>query len=233
MRCRWACLTPAGVAAGLLGGRRAISTNLALGRLIGAHAGFTSMSDARVPLHVMATDLLTGKPVVLSTRSVVAAVQASAAIPGIHPPVLTGGKYLVDGAVSQHCGVTHAVEAGASLVYVLPTGYACALAHPPRTALGVALHALTLLMEQRLIAEVAACAGRATIRVLPPLCPLRISAADFSHAAELIGRARAGTARWLTSGALDGPHPERFLTLHGHSPSSLPEPSATATHASF
>jgi NTE family protein len=80
----------------------------------------------------------------------------------------------------------------------------------------VAVQALTLLIEQRLIAEVARYAGAVTIRVLPPLCPLVVSAVDFGHAVELVERGRRATAEWLDGGGADVPAPERFLSLHRH-----------------
>jgi NTE family protein len=80
----------------------------------------------------------------------------------------------------------------------------------------VALQALTLLSQQQLIGEVARYAGPAKLKVLPPLCPLRVSAADFSQADELIARAYKATRSWLDSGGPDLPAPQRFLSMHGH-----------------
>jgi len=54
------------------------------------------------------------------------------------------------------------------------------------------------------------------------ICPLAVSAADFSHADELIARARKATGSWLDEGGPDLPKPERFLSMHDHnSPRSL------------
>jgi NTE family protein len=78
------------------------------------------------------------------------------------------------------------------------------------------MHALTLLIEQRLILEVAAFAESIDLRVLPPLCPLAVASMDFAHAAELIGRARRSTTAWLDGGGTSRIHPERFLSLHSH-----------------
>jgi NTE family protein len=80
----------------------------------------------------------------------------------------------------------------------------------------VALQALTLLTQQQLIGEVTRHAGPAKLRVLPPLCPLKVSPADFSHADELISRARNATGSWLDSGGPDLPAPQRFLSMHTH-----------------
>lgn len=185
--------------------------------LVAANAGFEDLRDTGVPLHVVATDLLTGEEVLVSTGDVTTAVLASAAIPGVFPPVLMDGRYLVDGGVADHTALGRAVDLGATEIFVLPAGYPCALTSPPKSALGSAVHALTLLIEQRLIGEVARFAGAATIRVLPPLCPLRVSAHDFGHAAELVDRGRRTTSAWLDGGGDELPHQERFLSLHSHS----------------
>jgi len=97
---------------------------------------------------------------------------------------------------------------------VLPTGFACALQRAPSSAIGAALQALTLLIEQRLVIDVANFRGSAALKVLPPLCPLAISSADFSHAAELIDRARLATGEWIDAGGPSLPDPARFLSLH-------------------
>jgi len=91
----------------------------------------------------------------------------------------------------------------------------------------VALQALTLLSQQQLIGEVARYAGPAKLKVLPPLCPLKVSAADFSHADELIIRAHKATGSWLDSGGPDLPTPQRFLSMHDHNQA----PASTTTRS--
>ncbi len=201
---------------GLLGLSPAVTTNTKLRHLIDAHASIHDLAQAQVPTYLVAADLLSGCDVLLSTGDLTTGVLASSAIPGVLPPVEHAGTQLIDGGLARRTGIAQAVELGASIVYVLPTGAACALPRAPRSAIGVALHSLTLLIEQRLIHEVAAMQTATTIKLLPPLCPLRISAADFSHATELIRRARRSSIRWIDSGGTDLPDPERFLALHHH-----------------
>ena len=209
-------IDPRRVLGALVGRDVAVSSADRLGDLVRRHAGFDDLADASIPVHFVATDLMSGRDVLISEGSVVAGVLASAAIPGVFPPVELGGRLLVDGALAQHAGVTQAVALGAEIVYLLPTGAPCALAEPPRSAVAMALHALTLLLEQRAIHDVAAIADEVPVRVLPPLCPLTVSAIDFGRAAELIGRARRSTLAWIEGGGLDLPAPERFLSLHKH-----------------
>jgi NTE family protein len=188
----------------------------ALRSLIGKHVAFDRLENAPVPVHLIATDVRSGCEVALSAGDAVDAVMASAAIPAVFPAVQIGGRDLIDGGVADNASISEAVACGAERIYVLPTGYACALDEPPSTALASALHALTLLIEQRLIFEVAHLSGQADIRVLPPLCPLSVSSTDFSSGALLIDRARASTGRWLDRSDAPAPHPERVLALHKH-----------------
>lgn len=203
-----------------------------LRRLVAEHLRFARLEDSPTPLHVVATDVRSGREVLLSSGDAVDAVQASAAVPAVLPSVRIDGRDLIDGGVANNAAVSQAVALGADRIWVLPTGYACDLQHPPRTPLASALHALTLLIEQRLILEVAHHADRVDLRVVPPLCPLSVSSADFRHGAELVGRARRSTGRWLDDGHSSDRHPERLLSLHDHQhPAGPPRPGASASAA--
>lgn len=144
-------------------------------------------------------------------------------MPAVLPPVRRDGRTLVDGGLADNAAISQAVALGADRIYVLPTGYACALPAPPTRPLAVAVQALSLLVQQRLITDVALYAGQVDLVVLPPLCPQRISAIDFRHAAELRRRAHRSASAWLDSDAASRPHPERILGLHAHRPSPAEE----------
>jgi NTE family protein len=178
--------------------------------------GFARLEEAPTPVHLVTTDLLSGEEVLLSEGDAVSAVLGSSAVPAVLPPVRRDGRTLVDGGLADNAGISQAVAHCADRIYVLPTGYACALPAPPTRPLAVAVQALSLLVQQRLVGDVALYADRVDLVVLPPLCPLRISAIDFRHAAELCRRAHASAADWLDSGAARRPRPERILGLHGH-----------------
>ena len=55
------------------------------------------VEDAERPLAIAATDLRTGRPVVIREGSVARAVRASCALPGVFASVPHGGEHLVDG----------------------------------------------------------------------------------------------------------------------------------------
>lgn len=203
-----------------LGGSPSMFSSDPLHRLLEANLGYDTFEDARLGLAVTATDIVTGDPLLLSSGSVVDAVAASAAVPGLLPPVTRGGRALVDGGVGHAGALAYAAAQGVDDIYLLPAGYPCAGA-PPSSALGVGLTALNLLLHRQLIEEVHGYTGRARLHIAPPLCPLAVSAADFSHADSLMRRARASTRRWLDQA--DPPtvagdrttHDDDVLAFHG------------------
>jgi NTE family protein len=144
-------------------------------------------------------------------------VLASAAIPGVFPPVAWGDRLLVDGGVLSHTPIAAAVELGATRVIVLPTGYACAPeGTPPPTPLGVALHALSLLIAHQLAADIAHFSAFAQLRVVPPLCPIRGAMYDFTQVGSWIGRAHASTREWIRTGGLEARGTAEALLPHVH-----------------
>ena len=171
---------------GFVGRSSHLIPNRNLERLIKRHAAIDRLEDSPVPLHVIATDVLSGQELRLSRGPAVDAVMASTAIPSAFPPIEFEGRLLMDGGVSDNTPISHAVALGADEVYVLPTGIACDVTDPPRGALAMLLHAITIITQQRLHLEIDLYRERAQLVVLPPPCPQPVQPIDFSHAAELI-----------------------------------------------
>ncbi len=65
------------------------------------HFGTDRIEDLGLPTAVVAADIVSGEAVVMTQGSIVDAVRASIAIPGIFPPVRRGGMILIDGGVVQ------------------------------------------------------------------------------------------------------------------------------------
>ena len=61
--------------------------------------GDITFSDLKIPLSIVATDIETGEEVVFRSGSVLDAVMASIAIPGIFVPVKIKNRYLMDGGI--------------------------------------------------------------------------------------------------------------------------------------
>lgn len=210
--------SPFGALRGLLGRAPSLCSPAGLSRVIEGAIKFDRLENAPLPFVVVATDLRDGSEVLLEAGPAPAALLASAAIPGILPPVVIDEQLLVDGAISHNAPISAAIARGATEVWVLPGGFACAGAGgvgPDAGALAVGLHALTLLVGQRLRQDLTRDHG-VPVHLVPPLCPVAVAPHDFSQAAVLIERARTGTRQWLESDptgsaalAMLGPHAHR------------------------
>jgi len=61
--------------------------------------GNKSFSDTKIPLKIIATDLESGKEIIISSGKLVDAIMASISIPGIFPPIRLREGLLVDGGI--------------------------------------------------------------------------------------------------------------------------------------
>jgi NTE family protein len=184
--------------------------------LLENHLPFRELAQARLPLHVVASDQVTGEEVVLSQGPVIDAVLASSAIPGVFPAVRLGSRELVDGGVSSNTPIATAIRLGAQRLIVLPTGFTCAQKRVPPGALGRTMHALSLLVARQLVVDLERWSREAQIVVAPPLCPLEVSAYDYSRGRELIDRAAASTRAWIAEGGLHKGGVPHQLRPHEH-----------------
>jgi NTE family protein len=185
-------------------------------KLIDDHLPYRNLQDAKLPLHIVTTDIISGEAVVLSEGSAAEAIVASTAIPGAFAPIHYRNLYLADGAISSNTPVRVAVRKGAKRLIVMPTGYACASEAPPTGAVANALHALTLLIARQLISELESLGPEMEYYVVPPLCPLVGSPYDFSRSADHIERAIKGTEAWLVRNGLGQRKIPGELRPHGH-----------------
>lgn len=170
-----------------------------LRRLLTAHLPYSQLEDSAIPVHVMATDLLTGSPVRLSAGPAVAAVLASCAIPAIYPPIQIDDRKLIDGAIACNTPIRAAIELGATRLVILPTSFACPQAAPPRGVFASAFHAMGLFVMQQLEQDTKLYAKHAEIVMVPPICPLAAPPYDFSRVGRMIDLAARSTERWLES----------------------------------
>ena len=211
-------LSPWSSARGLLGRSNHLISNANLRQVLERNLPYERLDDAAVPVHVMTTELKTGRAVLISTGPAVPALLASTAIPGIFPPVTIGRREFIDGGVANHTPIAGAIELGATRIFVLPVGYPW-LRQEPANALGMALHALARFVEQKLDAEVAAYRHVADVQVLPALDGPAVSPADFSHTDELIARGYRSARKYLGSVTPAPEAPARRLDL---APAAIP-----------
>ena len=194
-----------GIVAGMFGRRDHLVDSRGLRNFLERHLPYQVLEEAAIPVHLVASEVVTGQEVVLSTGPAVEAVLASSAIPGVFPPVKLGSQMLMDGGVANNAPISVAVALGAERIIVLPTGFACALPEVPSGAIARAMHAVSMLVARQLVrdAEYWINNGRIVLRIVPALCPLAVSPYDYSAARELIDRARGSTQQWLEGGGLE------------------------------
>jgi NTE family protein len=181
-------LRPRELALGLAGRLDHLVSSNGIRRWISANLSAHSFEEMALPLHVVATDLQTGNPIVLSSGDLVRALLASTALPGIFPPVRIDGATLVDGGISADVPVLQAEALGASEIWVLPTSGAERHGQVPRSALEVLLRSVGLVL------------GHVTADHLNQLEPTTvIHVLDFRHTDELIVEGRSLAEGYLRS----------------------------------
>jgi NTE family protein len=185
-------------------------------KLVDDHIPYRNLEEAKLPVHIVTTDIITGDSVVLSDGPTADAIVASTAIPGAFSPIHYKDYYLADGAVSSNTPVRIAVNKGAKRLIIMPTGHACANQAPPVGAVANVLHAITLLIARQLVDDLEDLGPDIEYYVVPPLCPLVGSPYDFSRTAEHISRAIDATDAWLADKGLQKSEIPSELRPHDH-----------------
>jgi NTE family protein len=193
-------LFPAGRISGLwtLGRKgHAIQPNTGLRNLIERTIPFRRLEDAPIPVHVVATSLVTGRGRWFSQGAVRDAILASAALPAIFPPVVIDGEPFIDGGVVDNVPISRAVALGAKRVYVLHVGNFSRPRQLPRRPIDVLLSAFSIARNHRFLAETDDPPEGVELVVLPAVDPGRVRRNDFSHSGDLIARSHSAAADFL------------------------------------
>lgn len=155
-------------------------------RLLDPRLGTLRLESLPIPLGAVATDLYTGKRVVLRRGPLVDGMLASATIPGLYQPLVIEGRELIDGGLVDEVPILSAREAGAEIVIAVD------VSHPLLPAeitnpFDVMRQAYFIIQQH----NVAARAAHADIVIRPDLEGLDFR--DFSQvdAAEAAGRRAA------------------------------------------
>lgn len=81
--------------------------------------GNLSFSDLKLPLKIVATDMLNGEKITLSEGSLFDAIRASLAIPIIFPPWEVDNRLLIDGSASDPLPIDVAIQDGADIIIAM------------------------------------------------------------------------------------------------------------------
>ena len=161
-------------------------------------SGYVSrlIEDTTIPAHVIATDLMTAEPVVISRGDTVSALLASSAFPGMYPPVPRDGLQLIDGGVSADIPILQAEALGATVSYVLPAAIPPDNEAPPRGPLAMAYHALGQILDATARRDAAAAQGE--VFLLPAATSPASNPLDFRETRRLIDDGHRLALDWLS-----------------------------------
>jgi NTE family protein len=167
-------------------------SNTGLRQVIDRHLSASTFEELVIPAHVVATDLSTGEEAWFSEGAITDVLLASAAMPGVLPPVTIGGVTYVDGGVANNVPVSRAITLGARHVYVLNVH----AASQPRKLVrphDFMMHGMVLARAQRYRHDMEAYRRRATIVEFPAVEVGHVPFTSTAHTGRMI-EAGYGTA---------------------------------------
>jgi NTE family protein len=187
--------------AGFIGLRDHLVATKRLKVIIREWLGIERIEEAAIPFAAVATDALSGEIVLMTQGDVASALLATAAIPGVFPPVYREGRWLVDGSLSAGCPAAEALELGADEVFAFLTTTA-PRRKPPRGAVAAAMSSVSLLTSKLQVsrlegAQATAAAQGGRVHFVPSPFPEAPSPFDFSQGAALSASGYARAAEWI------------------------------------
>ena len=139
----------------------------------------------RIPFRAVATDIVTGKEVVLDHGDLALAMRASMSVPAVFAPVEIDGRMLVDGGVSNNLPMDVARKMGADILIVVDISTPMSTREELKNALAITDQLTNILTRSNTEAQLATL-GKQDILLVPDL--VGISSSDFVRAGEAIPR---------------------------------------------
>ncbi|WP_250031317.1 patatin-like phospholipase family protein [Paractinoplanes maris] len=193
---------------GYLSSRASVFADRGLRRLI-AGAGLPPLIEQLpIPFTAVAMDLATGDPVLLDRGDLESALLASAAIPGVLPPVVRDGRTLVDGGVVAYVPVLAAWQAGAASVLALsigPESSPLPVTVPRRRAAAIAARAGVLMFRHQIERDLREVSRHIPTVVLPTGIEAWPSPWDLGQTRRLISTTAVAAGQFLDRLRIDGP----------------------------
>jgi NTE family protein len=204
-----------------------------LGLLLRALGGVVrdvdDLAELPIPFAAMATDLATGKLVVLQKgASLSTAMRASMSVPGAFAPIDYQGRPLVDGALVRNLPVDIARRMGADIVIVVNAGTQLLPRDKLTDVIAVGQQMINILTEQNVERSLAELAPR-DILIKPDLAD--VSAGDFAKGAAIVAAGEAAARAVADRLAALAVSPERYaqweeartVRLHAQAPTTIVE----------
>ena len=147
-------------------------------RALAKAQGYREFDQLPIPFRAVATDLVSGTPVVFSRGELANVMRASMSVPGLIDPAEIGGKLLVDGGLTDNLPVDVARAMGADIVIAVNLGTPLMKREELNSIFGVTGQMINILTEQNVRTSLASLKPT-DILILPELGDF--SAGDFDH----------------------------------------------------
>jgi len=167
---------------GLIQGQKLEET---LRRLTLPYGSVTSFDRLPTPFRAVATDLETGKAVILDRGDLAEAMRASMSAPGVFAPVDDHGRLLVDGGLTENLPIDVARAMGADVLIVVDVGFPLQSRRHLDSALAISNQMLAILVRRDAERQKATLSAR-DILITPDLGAT--GSTDFSIVAQTIER---------------------------------------------
>jgi len=158
-----------------------------------------------IPFRAVATDLVTGKEVILSSGSLPDALRASMSVPGVFAPVRLDGRLLVDGGMANNLPVSVVRKMGANIIIAVDISSPLLKEEQLKSILSVTEQLTSFLTRSNTERQIASlCPG--DFLLVPDLAGF--SSADFQGAGEVakIGYQTALAKQEFLSSLSAAPH---------------------------
>jgi len=180
--------------------------NTALATVISDFIGEdTTFDDLALPFAAVTMDVATARPHMVREGRLLPALLASAAIPGVWPPVEHQGRLLYDGGVVANVPLREALDMGARSLVVLDCAFAGQLPETPDKLAEMLLYTGLVTMRAQAVLDAPLVAETVPVVYIPGPEPLPISTLDFDHTSELIERSYEVARSFLERVEITGP----------------------------
>lgn len=163
-----------------------LASNEGVRSLLETWLDYKTFEEAAIPFHVVATSLVTGREKWFTSGPVVEPILASAALPGILPPVEINGELLVDGGVVDNVPVAHALAMNPKRVVVFHVGNFERTRRPPQRPIDVVIQSFSVARNHRFLTESLNVPEGVELIVLPGVDPGHLRPTDFSRSVHLM-----------------------------------------------
>ena len=165
----------------------------------------TTFGDLTLPFAAVTVDIATATPFVIDAGVLLPALLASAAIPGVFPPVDHGGRRLYDGGVVANVPLRQALAMGARSLVVLDCTFPGHLLPQPESLAETLLFMAMITMRSQSVLEAPLVAAHVPVVYLPGPAACRCSPFNFDSTELLIEGAYEAALSFLHDLHVDGP----------------------------